>query len=148
MSPRLPNSGIARVAPVEQTARANLRAKHHETAGDLPLQSSTPLVRRVRRKKQVRVAFNQHGAETIEKVRQTKPGLYLSLVVSLLPRQLSIEHANPLSDLSDEELQRIEEYLAASRAKLVRKLERNGSAAIEVPSMEPIEPVPVALPDP
>ena len=141
MSPRLPNSGIARVAPVEQTARANLRGGRSAVAVvHAPCSASAA--------QEAGSGSFQHGAETIEKVRQTKPGLYLSLVVSLLPRQLSIEHANPLSDLSDEELQRIEEYLAASRAKLVRKLERNGSAAIEVPSMEPIEPVPVALPDP
>ncbi len=75
--------------------------------------------------------FAEHGRETIEKVRLTKPGLYLSLVVSLLPRQLQTERLNVLSDMTDCELERIEALLAASRARTVHEIERHNGAAID-----------------
>jgi hypothetical protein len=75
--------------------------------------------------------FALHGKETIEKVRRERPHHYLSIVASLLPRQVSIEKLSPFSDISDEELQLLEEYLVAVRARTVRELEING-AAIEL----------------
>jgi hypothetical protein len=70
----------------------------------------------------------QYGKETIEKVRREKPHVYLQVVASLLPRQVQMEKLNPFSDISDEELQMMEELLTASRAKLVPELEQNGAA--------------------
>jgi hypothetical protein len=72
--------------------------------------------------------FAQYGKETIEKVRREKPHVYLQVVASLLPRQVQMEKLNPFSDISDEELQMMEELLTASRAKLVPELEQNGAA--------------------
>ena len=73
--------------------------------------------------------FEQHGPATIAEVRRTKPAAYLSIVASLLPRQVQTQNLNPLSDISDDELAMIEEMLVATRAKLVSKMERqNGSA--------------------
>jgi hypothetical protein len=57
VSPRLPDSGIARVAPVVQPARGNLRAEHHEAAIDLPLKSPPPFGRRRRPPKQITVVW-------------------------------------------------------------------------------------------
>jgi hypothetical protein len=57
---------------------------------------------------------------------------YLSIVASLMPRQLNVERTSPLGELSDEELQLLGEDLAASRAKLVQKL--NGTAIALEPS--------------
>jgi hypothetical protein len=67
--------------------------------------------------------FALHGSAVIEEVRKTKPHVYLQIVASLLPRQVSIEKLSPFSDLTDEELQLLEEHLAASRARLVQQLE-------------------------
>ena len=63
-----------------------------------------------------------HGAALIEEVRKTKPHVYLQVVASLLPRQVQMEKLSPLGDISDEELQMMEELLTASRAKLVQKI--------------------------
>ena len=65
----------------------------------------------------------ENGAEVIAQVRKEKPSVWLQCVCSLLPKQLSIEKLSPLADISDEELQLLEEHLAAARAKLVRELE-------------------------
>ena len=67
--------------------------------------------------------FAEHGKAVIEQVRRERPHHYLSIVASLLPRQLQVERSSPFSDISDEELQQIEELLTASRAKLVQQLE-------------------------
>ena len=68
--------------------------------------------------------FEKHGAAVIEDVRRRKPEVYLASVVSLLPRQTRVETLNPFNELSDEELQMLEEHLTACRAKLVRELEQ------------------------
>jgi hypothetical protein len=60
----------------------------------------------------------------------------LQIVASLLPRQLQVERTSPLSDITDEELAQIEELLAASRARLVQKLEQHNGTAIELQSSE------------
>ena len=70
--------------------------------------------------------FELHGKEVIARVRDKYPQIYLSAIVSLLPKQ-SQTIESPLADLSDEEIEMIEEMLAASRARLVRKLELNGT---------------------
>jgi hypothetical protein len=76
--------------------------------------------------------FSEHGAAVIERVRREKPHVYLQVVASLLPRQVQMEKLSPLGDISDEELDTIEELLAASRAKLVQKL--NGTAVALEPA--------------
>jgi hypothetical protein len=84
--------------------------------------------------------FSEHGAAVIEEVRKTKPHVYLQVVASLLPRQVQMEKLSPLGELSDEELQLLEEHLAATRAKLVRKIERhNGTASFPPASPDPAD---------
>jgi hypothetical protein len=51
-----------------------------------------------------------------------------------LPRQLEVARTSVLADWSDEEIQMIEEMLAASRARLERKLQHNGTALALEPS--------------
>ena len=67
--------------------------------------------------------FAEHGVNVIEEVRRTKPHVYLQAVVSLLPRELKVERTSVLGELTDEEIELLMEYLAASRAQLVRELE-------------------------
>ena len=47
--------------------------------------------------------FETHGADVIAKVRKDKPDVYLRVVASLLPKDLTVQ-TNPLQELSDEEL--------------------------------------------
>ncbi len=67
--------------------------------------------------------FEKFGAEAIARVRQERPHHYLSVVASLLPRMQITEKVSPFSDVSDEELGALEEYLAVVRAKTIRRLE-------------------------
>jgi hypothetical protein len=78
--------------------------------------------------------FAEHGEETIERVRREKPHHYLSVVASLLPRELKVERTSPLGELSDAELAELEQMLAALRARTVRELELNGAAIALKPS--------------
>jgi hypothetical protein len=63
--------------------------------------------------------FAEHGVAVIEQVRRERPHHYLSLVVSLMPRQLTVERLSPFEHLTDAELDLIEETLRAGRARLV-----------------------------
>ena len=76
-------------------------------------------------------------------MRERKPEVYLASVVSLLPRQAVIEHANPLGDLSDAEIDLIEQVLKSNRARLVQQIEvhEGNGTAVEVPPIAAAEPV-------
>ena len=75
--------------------------------------------------------FAEHGAAVIEEVRKTKPHVYLLACTSLCPRQVQTEKVSPFSDISDAEIEQLERYLAASRAKIVRELEQHNGKATE-----------------
>ena len=80
--------------------------------------------------------FAKHGVEVIKRVRERKPEVYLASVVSLLPKQSQIEKRSPFDDLTDAELDQLEEYIAGMRAKTVAQLElvANNEAAAVQPS--------------
>jgi hypothetical protein len=75
--------------------------------------------------------FREHGKEVLARVRAKWPQIYLTAIVGLLPKQSQVEKLSPLGELSDEELELLEEYFASSRAKLVRKIERHNGAATD-----------------
>jgi hypothetical protein len=65
--------------------------------------------------------FRKHGEKAIAEVRRTQPGVYLKVIAMVLPREHhKVEHTNPLSSLSDEELAamiaHLEESIAQQRA--------------------------------
>ena len=78
--------------------------------------------------------FREHGQEVLDRVRAKWPQVYLSAIVSLLPKQQQVEKISPLGELTDEELVMLEEMLAAGRAKLVPELEQNGEGLALEPS--------------
>ena len=83
--------------------------------------------------------FVEHGAEVIKRVRERKPEVYLASVVSLLPKQSRIEKHSPFDDLTDEELDQLEKYVAGMRAKTVAQLElvvNNEAAAVQPSAVE------------
>ena len=61
--------------------------------------------------------------------------VYLASVVSLLPKQSQIEKRSPFDDLTDAELDQLEEYIAGMRDKTVTQLElvaNNEEAAVQL----------------
>ena len=66
--------------------------------------------------------FATHGPAAIEKVRQRKPEVYLTACVSLLPKQAQ-KVESPFMDISDGELEALEQHLAVVRAKMVQHIE-------------------------
>lgn len=71
--------------------------------------------------------FEQHGTAVIEEVRKKRPEAYLAAVAQLVPRQTE-KIESPFINLSDEELDMLEQFLKSSRAKNVTPvIEGNGS---------------------
>jgi hypothetical protein len=67
--------------------------------------------------------FKQHGADTIARVREKFPQVYLTACVSLLPKQQqNVE--SPFADISDAELDELEQHLAMLRARTIKRLEK------------------------
>jgi hypothetical protein len=62
--------------------------------------------------------FEQHGQAVIEKVRETKPEVYLRVVADLLPKNVTVDGrmAVGADDMSDEE----------RKARILELLERGG----------------------
>jgi hypothetical protein len=74
--------------------------------------------------------FAEHGEETIRRVRERKPEVYLASVVSLLPKQAQ-RLESPFADLSDEELEQLEQLLREIRAKTIKRLELVAGTALD-----------------
>ena len=65
--------------------------------------------------------FAKHGPAVIEKVRETRPEIYLKVIASILPRELHFRTANAFDGISDEELNQSLESIRrvlASRAPI------------------------------
>ena len=86
--------------------------------------------------------FSKHGEKAIADVRRTQPAAYLKVLALLVPREHKLEHTNPVSRLSDEELGAMVEHLegriarraAGSDAKLIEAVETTAlPAPVEVP---------------
>jgi hypothetical protein len=48
--------------------------------------------------------FREHGQKAIAMVRRRHPAAYLKICAILVPKEMKLEHTNPLSRLSDEQL--------------------------------------------
>ena len=72
--------------------------------------------------------FEQYGVEAIRRVRERRPEVYLTACVSLLPKQAE-KIQSPFSDISDGELEALEQHLAAVRAKMVRDIDATAETA-------------------
>ena len=73
--------------------------------------------------------FEQYGVDAIRRVRERRPEVYLTACVSLLPKQAE-KVQSPFMDISDGELEALEQHLAAVRAKMVKTIEASASPAI------------------
>jgi hypothetical protein len=67
--------------------------------------------------------WQEHGPEVIDRVAKEQPGTLLKCMTMLVPKEMKIEHSNPTSRLSDEELAMmiaaLEERLTGENAKLI-----------------------------
>src|SRR5215831_18610206 len=92
--------------------------------------------------------FRQGGPKAIERVRRTQPAAYLKILALLVPREMKVEHSNPLKDLTDEQLEAMIEYietsLAAQAGRSVKVIEGTTEPmAVEAtapPALEPPKP--------
>src|SRR5215469_9025130 len=60
--------------------------------------------------------FRHQGKKAIEKVARHQPAAYLKILALLVPREMKVEHSNPLKDLTDEQLEAMIEYIETSLA--------------------------------
>jgi len=74
--------------------------------------------------------FEAHGADAIARVREEDPSTYVRVIASLLPKEVKVD-ANPLKDVSDEELDRMLGVLAASLKLEIRHVDGDGGPGEE-----------------
>jgi hypothetical protein len=60
--------------------------------------------------------FSKHGEKAIAKVRRDQPGVWLKVLAMLIPRDHTVQHSNPIKDLTDEQLEAAIEYIEAALA--------------------------------
>ena len=90
------------------------------------------------------VHFRQHGKKAIEKAAREQPAAYLKILAFLVPREMKIEHTDPVKALSDEQLaamiadleKRIARRTAGGDAKLIEG-EATTPLALEPPKRRP-----------
>ena len=73
-------------------------------------------------------SFEAHGDETIERVRTHQPAAYLAACVSLLPKQQE-KLDSPFADLTDDELELLEQFLKSTRAKQITTIDADAPSA-------------------
>jgi hypothetical protein len=64
--------------------------------------------------------FREHGIEAIRIARIEDPVKYCSILASLAPRDLVVEHSK-IGELSDEELNELIEHVRQMKAKLIEQ---------------------------
>jgi hypothetical protein len=91
--------------------------------------------------------FRHQGKKAIEKVARNQPAAYLKILALLVPREMKVEHSNPLKDLTDEQLEAMIEFietsLAAQAGGPVKVIEGTEPMAVEAtapPALEPPKP--------
>jgi len=76
--------------------------------------------------------WQQHGREVFQRVRRESPASYLKVCAMLVPREMKVEHRNPIKDLTDEELECSIELMQHEAGENARVIE--GEAEV-VPSL-------------
>jgi hypothetical protein len=61
--------------------------------------------------------FSENGEKAIAEVRRKHPAAYLKTLALLIPKEHRVEHSNPLSDLSDEQLDAVIAHIQESLAQ-------------------------------
>jgi hypothetical protein len=58
--------------------------------------------------------WQQHGREVFKRVRRESPASYLKVCAMLVPREMKVEHSNPIKDLTDEQIESMIEFIETS----------------------------------
>src|SRR5262245_2772649 len=77
--------------------------------------------------REMHLAFRRGGRKAIEKVMRKNPAVFLKLLVSLVPREMKVEHSNTIKEMTTEQIERSIELIkemiakrdAAANAKVV-----------------------------
>jgi hypothetical protein len=64
-------------------------------------------------------AFDRGGQKAIEKVMKTQPGIFLKMLVLLVPREMNIEHSGSVKEMTD---QQIEDAIAAIKQMMADRM--------------------------
>src|SRR5262245_29276658 len=64
------------------------------------------------------LAFRRGGRKAIEKVMRNQPAVFLKLLVLLVPREMKVEHGNPLKETTTEQIERSIELIKGMLADL------------------------------
>ena len=89
--------------------------------------------------------FDKHGEKAIARVREENPAMYLKVFAMVLPRQHKVEHTNPTSSLSDEQLTlmiaELEERIAWRTAGGdAKQIEGTAEPTVEATTLPVLEP--------
>src|SRR5215510_14238943 len=79
------------------------------------------------------VHFRQHGKKAIEKAAGEQPAAYLKILAFLVPREMKIEHTDPVKALSDEQLA----VMIADLEKRIARRTAGGDAKLIEGTVEP-----------
>ena len=80
-----------------------------------------------------------------KRVRRESPAAYLKVCALLVPREMKVEHSNPLKKLTDEQLEAMIEHLQASLEAEAQSAKVIEGQAEVVPSLPaPVAPKPAS----
>jgi hypothetical protein len=85
--------------------------------------------------------FEAHGRKAIEECRKQSPLGYVKVLGHLVPREMKVEHTNPLKEMSDEELEAaielVREMLAARAGDAAKVID---AETVQLPAPANLEP--------
>jgi hypothetical protein len=90
-------------------------------------------------------AFNIGGRKAINKVMLQQPGVFLKLLVLLVPRELQVEHKGGVKAMSDEQLEAAIEVLTGIVDQRLGEKAKVVEAAAETVALPPPDVVPDGL---
>jgi len=77
-------------------------------------------------------AFRRGGDQAVNKVMRTQPGMFLKLLVLLVPREMEVSHSGTIKAMTDEQIERsielIKDVLARRAAKRMKTIEHEPEA--------------------
>lgn len=82
------------------------------------------------------IHFEEHGPDIIDRVGKESPGTYLKVMALLMPKELKVEHSNPVGRLSDEALTVM---IGELETRLGDKLAQLSPSPIKTIEHEPID---------
>jgi hypothetical protein len=82
--------------------------------------------------------FKREGPKIIEKVAKEQPAAYMKICALLVPREMKVEHSNPIKGLTDEQLEAaiaaIKASLAARAGETAKVIEGEAEAVLALPA--------------